>query len=376
MFCLFTLSACQYIPTISLKDLNESYVKKAEAEAKVVALEKQHVQSLTENEKKLAESKDKVISGQDTQLQAGADALYTIQQIATLPPQPGTAELTRARSIEGFTAMGKAPTIKEIIEGGERIRKYLTTYQANDPVEIEKLRKEHAELVKQNGLLVATTEVAKKQVEETKKEKLAIEQKYIVDNAAAQTQLNEANNKVIVKEKERANASDEAKKRAEDWKALIRQLMLWCGIGSALALVGAVYSPVGKGGLATIAGVLGVVTITLPFIQPWMIWLLLGVVVLGVAVAVAIWLRQHNLAEVANENMVNAIEDTKSKTGATVDDLKANLREWNTKYVTDKSGKVITKTDEAVEKYIKGKLMKTGRLTGDVPKSNPFVQKP
>ena len=75
------------------------------------------------------------------------------------------------------------------------------------------------------------------------------------------------------------------------------------------------------------------------------------------------WLRKHNLAEVANENIVNAIEDTKTKPGATIDDLKTNLKEWNTTYVKDKSGKIVTKTDEAVEKYIKGKLMKNGRLT-------------
>jgi hypothetical protein len=365
MVGLFALSACQYMPVVSTKELNASYVRKIEAEAKIAALERQHVVSLTENEKKLSETKDKVINGQDTQLQAGADALYSIQQVTALPPQPGTLEFTRVRSVEGFTAMGKPPSIKEIIEGGERLRKYLTTYQTNDPAELEKLRVEHARLVKENANLVVTTEVAKKEVVSVKEEKLAIEQKYIKDTAAAQTDLNKANDKVIDKERERAEQERIAKEKAEDWKAAIRQIQLWCGIGAAVALVGAVYSPIGKGGLASIAGVLALTTIALAFIKPWMIWILLGVVIIVIGVAVAMWLRKHNLAEVANDNMVNAIEDTTTKEGSTITDLKTNLKEWNTKYVKDKTGNIVTKTDEQVERYIKEKLAKNGRL---VPK--------
>ena len=359
---LLALTSCQYIPTVSQKDLNQSYVKKTEAEAKIAELEKTHQIAISTNAEALSKAKDGVINGQDTQLQAGADALYSIQQAAAALPAAGAMEFTKARSVEGFTAMGKPPTIKEIIEGGERLKKYLNSYQNNDPKEIEALRLDHARLVKENGILVETTSIAKKDVENVKQEKLVIEQKYITDNSAAQTQLNLANNNVIEKEKLRLAAAEEAQRKAEDWKALIHQLMLWCGIGSVLALVGVIYSPIGKGGLGLIAGILGAVTICLPFIQPWMIWIVLGAVLIGAAAAIGNFLYKHNQAEVANKNIISAIQDTKETPNATIDDLKKNLAAWNTKYVKDKAGNIVSVVDDKVENYIKSKLAEIGRL--------------
>ncbi len=99
-----------------------------------------------------------------------------------------------------------------------------------------------------------------------------------------------------------------------------------------------------------------------------MIWILLGLVIVPIGGAVVIWLKKQNLAETANENIVHAIEDTKDKPGATVDDLKANLKEWNTTYVKDKAGNLVSQTDKAVEDYIKSKLAKTGRLKAEIKK--------
>ena len=373
---LFILTSCQYMPSLTLKEVNASYMKKTEAEAKIAQLEKDHQKALSDNAEKITTTQTKVIGGKDDQLQAGADAMYSITQATAVPYAPGSFEFIRARSVEGFTAMGKPPTIKEIIEGGERLRKYLTTYQNNDPAQIAALRKEHDDLVRQNGILVETTKAAEKAVEVAKAEKLVIEKKYIEDNTKAQTELNIANNNVIDKEKERAAAAEEAKKKAEDWKAAIRQIMLWSGIAAALCLVGAIYSSVGKGGLATLAAVFGAITIALPFIQPWMIWIMLGLVLVAAGIAVFVTLRKHQIAEVANENIVHAIEDTKDKPGATLADLKANLKEWNTTYVTDKMGNVTSKVDTNVENYIKSKLMKSGRFKAKDSKDSALLSPP
>lgn len=373
---MFVLSSCQYVPTITLKDLNQSYMKISDAETKIAKLKDAHVKELSENAEKIVVGQTKVIGGKDGQLQAGADSLYTIQQVSSLPIQPGSIEFIRARAIEGFTAMGKPPTIKEIIEGGERLKKYLTTYKDNDPVQIEILRKEHAELVKQNGILVETTKAAEKEVESVKAEKLKIEQKFIATNTLAQTELSLANKAVIDKEHQRAEQERAAKEKAEDWKSLIRQLMIWCGIGSALALVGAVYSPVGKGGLASIAGVLAVVTIALPFVTPTVVWIVLAVVLLGAALAAWHFLYKHNQSEKVNDNMIHAIQDTKDNPNATIDDLKANLREWNTTYVKDKLGNVTSKIDTKADDYIKSKLMKSGRFKANDSKDSALLTPP
>ena len=129
---LLALTSCQYIPNVSQKDLNQSYVKKTEAEAKIAELEKTHQIAISTNAEALSKAKDGVINGQDTQLQAGADALYSIQQAAAALPAAGAMEFTKARSVEGFTAMGKPPTIKEIIEGGERLKKYLEAIEKDN----------------------------------------------------------------------------------------------------------------------------------------------------------------------------------------------------------------------------------------------------
>lgn len=362
VFAMLALTACSNLPIISQKELEASYLKKTEAEKQLQQVKENYQNELASNSVQLSTKKDMVINGQDTQLQAGANALYRLQQASSMPYTAGLLEFVNARSIEGFTAMGRSPSIKEIVEGGDRLKSYLAAYQGNDQAAIDKLKREHDELVKQNGILVETTKLARQEVENVKKEREEIQQKFIADNAKAQANLNVANDTVIKKEQALIAAEKEAKEKAESFERLKRQLMIWCGIGAVLALAGAVYSPVGKSGLAIISGVLGLVTVALPFVQPWMVWVLFGIVAVAILAAIGLFLYRHNLAEVANTNMIHAIEDTKQKKDATVEDLRSNLRAWNTKYVKDGAGKISTVTDNKVESYIKSKLMQAGRL--------------
>ena len=356
------LISCQYIPTVNKKELNAVYVKKAEAEAQIEKLKETHAKDLTDNLNKQAETQKRVIDGQDIQLQMGADGLYSIVQGVQTFPAPGSMEFVKDRAIEGFTAMGKPPTIKEIMTGGERLKKYLTTYKDSNLVEIEKLKKEHDQLVIENGILVKNTEAVKKEVEAVIAAKTQIETKYTADTAAAQLQLNDANNKVIDKEHQRAEQEKLAKEHAENIEHLKKQLMLWCGIGAVIAIIGIIYSPVCKGGIGIIAAILGAATIIIPFITATMIWLVVGAGLFAAIGVAAAFLYKHHIIEKSNENMINAIDDTTSKPNATIADLKTNLKEWNTVYVKDTAGNIITKADDAVEKYIQDKLIKLGKL--------------
>ena len=361
------LSGCMYMPTVNRKELDEQYTKKTEVEKKLAELQKAHVADLTKNSQQLSESKDKVIAAQENQIQEAANALYSVQQAVGVYPQPGSFEFTKDRASEGFAGLGRPPTVKEIMEGGQRLKDYLTKYKEGNVAEIAKLRAEHERLVAEKGILVKQAEEAKKEVQKVVEEKAKIETKYVAETTQQQNQLNKINDEVIKKERERA---DLEKKRSDEAAAIERakrQLMLWCGIGAAVAMVGAIYSPVGKGGLAMIAGILAAVTVAIPFVQGWMILTGAGILM---AVALLLILKKFKISETANENIVNAIEDTKQKSGATIDDLKNNLREWNTKYVKTKAGAIVTKTDEEVESYIQEKLMKTGRLTTS-PKVEP-----
>ena len=353
------LASCMSMPTVSRKELDAAYVKKSVAEAQIQALEKKHVEDLQANLTKQSETKEKVINAQESQLQAGANALYGLQLAATMPYQTGLFEYMKDRSVEGFTAMGKPPTIKEIIEGQARMKNYFASYQANDPVEIAKLKAEHDKLVRENGVLVIVANAAKKEVEAAKQENIQIQSKYIADTTIAHKDLDEANNKVIDKEKQRADAEKKRSDEAAATERLKRTIMLWCGIAAALCVVGVIYSPVGKQGLVIMAAVFGGSAAAIPFIQPWMVFTAIGI---GAAMVTGYILYRHNLSEKANTNLVNAIEDGKQNPDTKIGDVLNHISEWNTTYVKDKLGNVTTKVDASVEKYIQEKLIQSGRL--------------
>ncbi len=360
------LSSCMSIPTVSRKELDAAYIKKTEAEARIAALEDKHTKDLQANLTKQSETKDKVINAQDSQLQAGANALYSLQFASAMPYQSGLLEFMKARSVEGFTAMGKPPTIQEIIDSQARIKTYFTSYQANDPVEIAKLKAEHDKLVQENGVLVIVADAAKKEVAAAKQENIAIQSKYIADTTIAHKDLNEANNKVIDKEKERADAEKKRSDEAAATERLKRTIMLWCGIAAAACVVGVIYSPVGKQGLVIMAAIFGGSAAAIPFIQPWMVFTAIGI---GTAMVTGYILYRHSLSEKTNTNLVSALEESKKNPDATVADVMNNIREWNTVYVKDKLGNVVTKTDTAVEKYIESKLVQANLLDPNKAKS-------
>ena len=360
MTSFLILTGCQSFVAMSHDELKREYIKKSEAEQNLRNIQEEYTKKLSDKESQISVAKDNVINGQDKQMQAAADALYSINQATNLYPQIGALEYTKDRTKEGFTALGKAPTVKEIIEGGERLKKYLTSYSANDLEAIKKLKEENQKLLGEMGILVKVSEEAKTQVKtlQIEKETLKVEKETAV--ATAQEKVNQANNDALKKSADVIAAEKAARESAEKLEKTKREIMIWCGIGAALAMVGAVYSPVGKGGLAIISGVLAFVAVAIMYIQPWMV---LTVGLVGAAGAIGYVLYRHNLAETSNENMINAIQDVKEKASPAYEDLKKSLQEWNTAYKTTKSGEIEEVADKKVLDYIDKKLAEYGRLT-------------
>lgn len=357
---MLVLSGCQSYVAMRHEDLEKSYVKKSYYEENLKKVKDEYIEKLANKEQEISTAKDGVIKGQDNQMQAAADALYSVNQAATAYPQIGALEFTKDRTKEGFAALGKGPTVKEIIEGGERLKKYLTSYSINDTEAIKKLKEENQKLLGEMGLLVKVTDEAKVQVKtlQVEKENLKVEKETAV--ATAQEKVNQATNDALKKSKEVIAAEKAARESAEKLEKTKREIMIWCGIGAAIAMAGAVYSPVGKGGLAIIAGILAFVAVAIMYIQPWMV---LTVGLVGAAGAIGYVLYRHNLAETSNENMINAIQDVKEKASPAYEDLKKSLQEWNTAYKTTKSGEITEVADKKVMDYIDKKLAEYGRLT-------------
>ena len=355
---LVLLTGCQSFVALSHDELKREYIKKSEAEQNLRNVQDEYNRKISDKENQVSTAKDKVITGQDQQIQAAADALYSVNQATLQFPQAGALEFTKDTTQRGMSALGKPPTIKEIIEGGERLRKYITSYASNNVEEIKKLKEENANLIKQNGILVTNTEEAKNEVKKLNEEKVKLKEEKESAVSVAQSNLNQANNNLQQKTKEALDAEKKANEKAEKLEKTKHQIMIWCGIGAALAMVGAIYSPVGKGGMTLISAILGFVAIAIMYIEPWMV---LTVGLVGAFGAIAYMLYTHHIADKTNDNLVNHIQDIKENPN--IPDnvkqlIKQSLTEWNSKYVGDK----ISKADDAVEKYIKAKLKDYGRL--------------
>ena len=136
-------------------------------------------------------------------------------------------------------------------------------------------------------------------------------------------------------------------------------MIMICGAASLLALLGAIYSPVGKEGLIIIAVVLGGIALAIPFIQSWMI-VTAGLVILA---GLVIWfLRKHNITTKAAENAINTVEEAKTKLNPeAAAALTATQADWNTKYAKDGSA-VVKKTDTAVDNFVNEVKKKFGKI--------------
>lgn len=344
VFGSLLLTGCNTIQDLVYKDYN----KKADVEKQIKSLEDKHKEEVSAKVKDVQSKLENTINSQDKQLQEGANKLYGANEAFKYYTTPSRLDLIiNNRVTEAQAALGKAPTYEAIKAENQRLKDELDEKKTS----LEDLRKKHGEVLAENSKLSEQTDKAKKEVETAKAQWLAIEQRYIGDAAGLQTKLKDANDKIITMEKQRAD-NKEAIERMKT------KLMIGCGIAAALCVIGAVYSPIGKGSLAMCAAVFGGAAAAIPFIEGWMIL----VAVLAIAAIITIvFLYKHNIADKTTDNLINHIQDIKENPNIPDDVkklLKDNLTQWNSKYVGDKT----TQADDAVEKYIKSKLKDYGRL--------------
>jgi hypothetical protein len=342
---LLSLTGCSMIQSLLYKE----YAKKTDVEKQIDQLEEKHKQEIDSKVKDVQSKLEKTIQSQDNQLQEGANKLYGANEAFKYYSIPSRLDLIiNNRVTEAQAAIGKAPTYEAIKIENQRLKDELDEKKTT----IEQLREKHNAAVAENAKLSEATSNAKKEVEIAKAEWLKTEQKYISDATLLDSKLKDANSKIEAALTEKAN-NKEAIERMKT------KLMVGCGIIAVVALAGAIYSPVGKRGLAIIAGVLGGAAAAIPFIEPWMIVTAIFVVLAAVFIA---FLKKYHVAEKTTDNLVNHIEDIKQQLKTTnpelLTDVKQSLKDWNTHYTKD--GK--TAHDNGVDDFIKERLKKYGRL--------------
>lgn len=348
----FTLTGCE---TISQAKLNQNYVAKEKVEKQIEELKESYINTLAQKNEELADDYEKKINALMAQMQGGANSLYGANEGYKYYEKPSRLDtIINNRVTEAQAALGVSPTYDAVVKENERMKAELDEKKTT----IEDLRKKHNEVLGQNIQLVEETKKATKELDAKKQDidNLKTDYNKTKDELVKKDQA--ISNQIIQREHERGDEEKTAKE-------LKQKLMLWTGIAALAATVGAIYSPVGKRGLVILAATLGGATAAIPFIQGWMV--LVGV--LGVAgVIIGKWLYDHHVTDRTNDNLINAIEDTKTTPNATVDTLKSNLKAWNSKYVSQKGDTLLAK-DHSVEKLIQSKLAKFGRLDPKTPPS-------
>ena len=351
-------SGCQHIPL--LKD----YMRVKDAQAQISKLEDQHRADLAASNQAIENKMQGVIDSKDGQLQAGADSLYIADQGFKYYNKPARLDLIIHNSVEEtIGALGKAPTFEAIKTQNARLEVLLDEAKTS----LVQLQADHVVQMEANAKLVDTTNKAQADLAAAKDAKLQTETKFIADNKKLSDALATANNSVQTDLTNKAN-------NAAATERLKAKLMTICGIAALACLAGAFYSPVGKEFLVVAGAALGGATVAIPFIEPWMIAMALSVIA---ALVTAVFLVKHNTVTKVNSNLINAIQDTKETASPEVaSTLMQNVQSWNTNYVKDAAGNLVTVADKSVESFIQKALIASGRLPAPIVSTSTPVPTP
>lgn len=329
--------------------LGKSYISKQRIELDIARLRSEQLTSLSLQENKIKNELGSIISGKVAQMQKVANSLYSADiAFGFYKESTRLDNIIHNRVLESSAAIGLAPTLEAIKEENTRLKVELD----ENLTSIEQLRATHEAKLKENSELVAATKLHEIKVAELEKEKIEIKDKFTEQINARQEELNGVNNKLLAKEKE----NGESKKYIEANKRL---LMSAAGILAVAALAGCIFSPVFKAELGYFAGIMGAVTIAIPFIQP--LHIIIGLVIVIIYVIFKIE-RKSAISLKTNNNLINTIDEVRTHEPEVYEkSIKTRLKDWNSKYKKIK-GQIIKVKDEAVEKYIEGKLIEKEKI--------------
>ena len=345
--CL-AFTGCQYIP------IAKDYRNVKDVQIQIDKLNAAHELALAANTVAVENKMTELLAQKDAQLQGAADSLYGAGEAFKYYLTPVRLDIIiHNRVEEAQAAVGRAPTFAAIQKENAR----LLTELDETKTSLAQLQKTHTDEVAAKTKLSEDAIRIQKELEGVKQAKLDAEVEFNAKNKLLSDKLRTAN--TIIQSDLRQKADDQA-----SIERLKEKLMMACGALALLALAGAYFSPVGKPFLITTAAALGGATVAIPFIEGWMVATALGLIA---AIVVITFLVKHNTVVKANTNLISAIQDTKdSATPNSPATLMENVQAWNTKYVKDASGKIVSVPDTKVENYIQKTLIGLGRLPAPV----------
>ncbi len=344
---LTSLLICAGLMLVGCSTIQHEIGKISGAEAdkakEIAALQADFGQKLAAKDADIKSAQEGAAKAVDAQLAAAASAFYAQDLVfKSIPSVIRTDILIHNLGEEGWAALNhRLPTYETMLKINERLKNDLDETKTS----LADLQKTH---------LAAMTDAAKV----SDAAKAAADKVASLEKAKTDMEL-DYEGQLVKKESERATLADQRanleKARSDDAAAIQAMKMKLSLIAGGLALAciaGAIYSPVGKGGLAVFGAICGLASVGIWYITGPVI---LGAVVIGV-VAVAGWgLYKHN----ASDKTVSALTGYLHDKGQLAE---ADLAAWTTKYVKNKDGTVTTVPDPAVQAVITDKLVSTNKL--------------
>ncbi len=314
----------------------------ADKAKEISALRADFDQKLNAKDGEIKAAREGAAKAVDNQLATVAGAFYAQDLLYQSIPSPLRRDIVMHMvGEEGWAAIGhRLPTYEAMAKVNERLKNDLDETKTS----LAALQQTH---------LAAMTESAKI----SDAAKAAAEKIATLEKAKTDMELN-YKGQLAKKEGERATLADQRanleKARSDDAAATRAMKMKLSLIAGALALAciaGAIYSPVGKGGLAVFGAICGLAAVGIWYITGPVI---LGVVVVGV-IAVAGWgLYKHN----ASDKTVSALTGYLHEKGQLAE---TDLAAWMTRYVKAPDGSITTVPDKSIQTVIDQKLISTDR---------------
>ncbi len=343
MVCLcLSLGGCSYLGAVK-HEIGKLSGAEAAKDKEIAALQADFSQKLAAKDVDIKNAREGAAKTVDAQLAAAAGAFYAQDLLYQSIPSPIRRDIVMHMvGEEGWAALShRLPTYETMQKINERLKNDLDETKTS----LADLQKTHLAAMTDAAKVSDAAKAAAGKLADLEKAKSDMEADY--------------KGKLAKKEGERAALADQRadleKARSDDAAAIQAMKMKLSLIAGGLALAciaGAIYSPVGKGGLAVFGAICGLASVGIWYITGPVV---LGAVVIGV-VAVAGWgLYKHN----ASDKTVSALTGYLHDKGQLAE---ADLAAWTTKYVKNKDGTVVTVPDKAVQAAITDKLVSTNKL--------------
>lgn len=354
LIALVAFSGCTTLST------RLGYQKLDAVNAKIAALEADSNKKISALSEQIKAKEKEVADIQQNQLQKAADELFLAKYAFTLNLAPD-----RNSIVVNYHVKSAADYI-HLAPSTDVVSQYINIVKT----ELDETKTSLADLEQKYNIEHDRAEklASQKTVIENEKNVL-FDQKSTIENDRNQ-KLSELQTIKDDISKNLLNTQQEQIKNEKDRKALIQKLMYYTGGLAVLALIATIYLPVMKSESAILAGVMGAVTICLPFIEPWM----LGYTALAAVILLIGWLiyKHHSsiksnqsiitLESKVSKNLVNAIQDIKEKNEEVYTKyIKPVLEEWNTTVTHNADGTTTKTTDTEVTKAITSKLIESDR---------------